>query len=282
VSRDREGPTIRRILVALDASSHSLAALEAAVELAARFQAELSGLYVKDVNILRLGELSFVQEVGHFTATRRQLGKKEVQRQIQAQMVRAQRIFEGSSQRVQVRHSFQVTQGLVPAQVLAAASTADMIVLGRSGWSLLRPGRMGSTARAILSGAPGLALILEEGERLCPPVVVFYDGSPQSRKAFAAAAALAEGEDDPLVVILRADSPERAASLRAEIGEWLGRRELDVRYETLSETTVPRLVRILQAQDCGTLVLPAQGAMLQDEFVQALMDQVHAPVLLAR
>ncbi|MGD8626694.1 MAG: universal stress protein [Anaerolineae bacterium] len=280
MSREREGPLIRRILVALDTSSHSQAALEAAVELAARFQAELSGLYVKDVNILRLGELSFVQEVGHFTATRRRLGKREVQRQIRAQMIRAQRIFEGTSRRVQVRGTFQVTQGFVPAQVLDAASTADMIVLGRSGWSLLRPGSLGSTARAILSGAPGLALILEKGERLCPPVVVFYDGSPQSHKALAAAAALAE--DDPLIVILRADSREQAASLRAGIQDWLAQRALDVSYETLSETTVPRLVRILQARDCGTLVLPAQGPMLQDEFIQALIDQVHAPLLLAR
>jgi hypothetical protein len=197
-------------------------------------------------------------------------------------MVYAQRIFEGSCRRVQVRSTFQVTQGLVPAQVLDAASTADMIVLGRSGWSLLRPGSLGSTARAILSGAPGLALILEKGERLCPPVVVFYDGSPQSRKALAAAAALAEGDDDPLVVILRADSPEQADSLRAGAGEWLDRQELDVSYETLSQTTVPRLVRILQAHDCVTLVLPAQGPMLQDEFIQALIDQVHAPLLLAR
>jgi nucleotide-binding universal stress UspA family protein len=282
VSGEREGPTIRRILVALDASAHSLAALEAAVELAARFRAELSGLYVEDVNILRLGELSFVQEVGHFTATRRELGEKEVQRQIRAQMVRARRIFEGSSKRARLRRSFQVTRGAVPAQVLAAASAADMIVLGRSGWSLMRPGRLGSTARAILSGAPGLALILEEGEQICPPIVVFYDGSPRSLDALAAATALAEGEDGPLVVILQARDPEQAADLKAGVQAWLDPRSLNVHYETLAETTVARLVRILQAQGCGTLVLPARGAMLQDDFMQALMDEVRAPVLLVR
>jgi nucleotide-binding universal stress UspA family protein len=45
--------TIRRILVALDASPHSFAALEAAAHLAAHLEAELFGLYVEDENLLR-------------------------------------------------------------------------------------------------------------------------------------------------------------------------------------------------------------------------------------
>ncbi|HSL81665.1 MAG TPA: universal stress protein, partial [Thermoanaerobaculia bacterium] len=55
--RDR---TIRRILVALDASADSAAALEAATALAALFGAELQGLYVEDLNFVRLPELSMV------------------------------------------------------------------------------------------------------------------------------------------------------------------------------------------------------------------------------
>ena len=47
-------PTIRRILVALDASPHSQAALQAASELAAALKAELVGIFVEDVNLLHL------------------------------------------------------------------------------------------------------------------------------------------------------------------------------------------------------------------------------------
>ena len=53
----------RRIVVALDASSHSHAALAAAVALAGRLQAELQGIFVEDVNLLRLAELPFAREV---------------------------------------------------------------------------------------------------------------------------------------------------------------------------------------------------------------------------
>ena len=47
--------SIRRILVALDASPASLSAMQNAVELAARLGAELIGLFVEDINLLRAG-----------------------------------------------------------------------------------------------------------------------------------------------------------------------------------------------------------------------------------
>ncbi|MBK7177644.1 MAG: universal stress protein [Chloroflexi bacterium] len=54
---------IQRILVALDASPHSLAALEAAIDLAERLDAELQGLFVEDINLLRLAQLPFAREL---------------------------------------------------------------------------------------------------------------------------------------------------------------------------------------------------------------------------
>ena len=53
MTEDRRHLAIRRILVALDTSPHSQAAMEAAIELAARFEAELAGMFVEDVNLLR-------------------------------------------------------------------------------------------------------------------------------------------------------------------------------------------------------------------------------------
>jgi nucleotide-binding universal stress UspA family protein len=54
----------QRILVALDASPASLAALDFATELAERHQAELLGIYVEDINLLRSAEIPFTREIG--------------------------------------------------------------------------------------------------------------------------------------------------------------------------------------------------------------------------
>jgi nucleotide-binding universal stress UspA family protein len=281
VSRDRAELIIRRILVALDASPHSLAALEAAIELAARFGAKLSGLYVEDINLLRLAELPFAQEVGQFSASRRSLDVQELERQIRAQTVRVRRIFLGYSQRAEIRWSFDVSRGRVDREVLAAASKADVLVLGRSGWSLIRPGRMGSTTRAVLARAPAWALILQEGACLGQPVVVVYDGSSLAQKALDAAATLLEKEG-AVTVLLLADHARGVEALRAQVHAWRGDEELDVRYRVLTSSNIPSLVDALETEGCGTLVLPAHSTLLGDAALQALLDEIRVPVLLVR
>ena len=59
-----------RILVALDESEDHQRVLQSAAEVAARLKAELRGLFVEDVNLLRLAELPCAREVhqtGHQT-----------------------------------------------------------------------------------------------------------------------------------------------------------------------------------------------------------------------
>ena len=77
-------PRPRHILVALDASPHSVAALMAAAELAALMEAELEGLFVEDINLLRLCGLPFGREIGSYSATARRLDNAGVERQLRA------------------------------------------------------------------------------------------------------------------------------------------------------------------------------------------------------
>ena len=63
MSERQEEDKIQRILVALDASTDSLAALDAAAKLAQCLQAELVGLFVEDVNLLYMAGLPFTREL---------------------------------------------------------------------------------------------------------------------------------------------------------------------------------------------------------------------------
>jgi len=273
---------IRRILVALDNSPHSAAALEAAAELARRSGAELLGLYVEDINLLRLARLPFAQEVGQFTAVRRRLDVREVERQIRGQTLRIRRMFEVTTRQAQVRWSFRVTRGTVAHEVLRAAGDVDALVLGRSGWSLIAPSKMGSTARAVLAEAPGLGLIVPRGGCLGAPFMVIYDGSTLAERALDTAAALIKEGEQPLTVLLLAERRERLEPLRARVHAWRGGRDLELRYATLSTTNVPDLVNTLHNEWCGTLFVPSRSDVLSTEALQAVLDEVEVPVLLVR
>jgi len=280
--REERELMIQRILVALDASPHSLAALEAAVELAGRFRAELLGLFVEDVNLLRLAELPFAQEIGFFSATRRKLDTQRMERQFRGQAARIRRALELIAERTQVDWSFRVARGVIASELLTAASEVDLIILGRGGWSLTQRRRLGSTARAILSETPCLALILRQGTYLELPMLVVYDGSPLAQKGLATAAALVQGEDGDLTVLVLADEPDMAHRLQRQAAEWLQGRGVNVRYRPLTKLSVPRLAHIVRTEGRGTLVLPARSALLQDEVLLALLDEVEMPVLLVR
>jgi len=280
--REERELMIQRILVALDASPHSLAALEAAVELAGRFRAELLGLFVEDVNLLRLAELPFAQEIGFFSAARRKLDTQRMERQFRGQAARIRRALELIAERTQVNWSFRVARGVIASELLTAASEVDLIILGRGGWSLTQRRRLGSTARAILSETPCLALILRQGTYLELPMLVVYDGSPLAQKGLATAAALVQGEDGDLTVLVLADEPDMAHRLQRQAAEWLQGRGVNVRYRPLTKLSVPRLAHIVRTEGRGTLVLPARSALLQDEVLLALLDEVEMPVLLVR
>jgi nucleotide-binding universal stress UspA family protein len=223
-------PAIRRILVALDVSPHSLSALEAAAELAIGLQAELVGLFVEDINLLRLAELPSSREIGIFSTSRRPLTTVEVERQLRAQAARARRALATAAHRAHVPWSFRVARGVIAAELLAAASEADLIILGKIGWSLTRRRRLGSTARAVLSQATSLTLILQQGARLGLPVLIVYDGSAIAQKALAAASRLVRGKNGYLTVVVLADAPDEAQDLQSHAARWLRERNLHASY----------------------------------------------------
>src|SRR6516165_5238200 len=169
----REGEAefvLHRILVALDASTHSMAALAAAVQLAAAMEAELEGLFVEDINLLRLAGLPFAREVRH-TASLEALDSLRMERALKAQAAQAREALAAAARRAQVQWSFRVVRGQVTQEVLAAAAKADLVTLGKQGRSRSPGARLGSTALRVALDAPGALLLVEYGVPAGQPVL---------------------------------------------------------------------------------------------------------------
>ena len=109
---------IRRILVAIDVSVHSLAALEAAAELAASLHAELVGLFVEDETLLRAIGLPFAREYGAYSARSREIDIAELEQQLRARAGLARRALASAAQRHQVQSTFSVIRGPVTAALV--------------------------------------------------------------------------------------------------------------------------------------------------------------------
>jgi nucleotide-binding universal stress UspA family protein len=271
MSRQDEQLTIRRILVALDASRHSLAALEAAAELAAIMEAELEGLFVEDANLLRLAGLPLAREVRYPFVAPTRLDRARMERALRAQAAQAQQALARASEERHIKWSFRVVRGEVAPEVLAATVEADLLTLGKASRPLTPRARLGSTAWAAAVGASCCVLMLQRDVGIRPPVMVTFDGTPSARQALMMAARLARREEGDLTVLIVADAPGAVQRLQAQASHLLRGQGLSIRYRRLTQ---------VRTEGSGVLVL--SSTVLSQEALQTLLDEVACPVLVVR
>lgn len=274
--------TIKRILVALDASTHSLAALEAAARLAANLHAELIGLFVEDENLLHLAGLPFAYEFNPSSAVRQPMSSEKMERQLKLQASQARHALQTAADRVEAQWSFRTVRGQVTASVLAAALEADLLAMGRVGRPLSSRSRLGSTAREASTRTRRSVLLVHHGRNLNYPVLVTYDGTPAAGIALETAVKMAQASSDELNVLLLAQTRADANQLKEDLSAGLERRDLKVQFHWLPQATVDNLATMVQASENCVLVLGGENPLLQAEAIQELLDRTDCPVMLVR
>lgn len=246
-------PEVEYILVALDLSPHSEAALASAAELAAALHLELRGLYVEDVDLLHLCGLPFALEFGSFTARPRRIEQSHLEREFRMQATQLRKIMADVAGRRRVAWSFQVVRGGVTEQLLAASATARMLSLGRVGRS---PGkRTGSTAQAIAERTQRPVMLQSRRQRsISGPLLVVYTGSPAAERGLALGLQLAAQEQETLIVFAYADLDMEALAQAAQ--------EQGVEATVLRAASLPDLLAELGST--GAVILPVDVAAWLD------------------
>jgi nucleotide-binding universal stress UspA family protein len=275
-------PVIRRIMVALDASRHSLAALEAASELADALKAELVGIFVEDIDLLRLAGLPFAREIRYLSLLEQPLSSADMERALRAQAAQIKQALASVAARRQLRWSFRVLRGRVAAELLTAAQEADILALGRASSATTRRVRLGVTARIVVAEATRAVLLLQHGHAICQPVQVVYDGSTAARRALATAVRLAPTVGGQLTVIILAEAAETAQRLQEEASQWLPEHEVQVHYRQLINPTADALAHAVRIAGGGTLVISAQNPVLEGDGLYTVLEAVDCSALLVR
>lgn len=123
--------SIRRITVVQD-SAQAIRELDAVAEAAAALEAELTGLFVEDVELLHFAGLPFAREIG--VSSVQALDVRTMERRLRYQAEEARRALAAAAEGKPLRWTFRIERGSLPAQVRSALSDADLVVLlgGRS------------------------------------------------------------------------------------------------------------------------------------------------------
>jgi len=280
MSEEKSPTALKHILVALDASPHSRAALDAAVKVAAAFEAEVHGLFVEDEALLRTAQLPFAHEVRAYTTPPKQLSNRRVQRQMRYQSEYAEHTLQYAAEEAEVAYDFETVQGSVTRELLRATAETDLLVLGKTSTQSSRR-RLGSTSQAVLAEATAPVLVVREVIPVQQPILTYYDGSDASNDALRMAVQLArKGGSRPLTVLLPARAEAEATRLREEVENRCGA-DVPLSVHALTPAESRRLSAVARRSG-GLVVLPADCAPLDHVPLKQFLYEIDRPLLIVR
>lgn len=272
---------IRSIAVALDCSAHSRASLAAAAEMASRLQAELIGIFVEDMNLLRMAELPFIEEIRRYSSTTGKFDTKQLERLLRIQANEARDLLTRTAEKFTVHHTFRVLRGMVPAELMSAAPEADLLVLGRSGRSPSGHKGLGSTARTALFEGKQTILLMRPGfNAAAGPLLVLYDGSEGSKQALLTALGIA-GPESTLQILITEPRSDAAEWCRQEAALMIANGGMEAQYHQIPTTSGHQLAHFIRMIDSGLLVL-SDRMNLPLDTLRDLVSDLDYPVLIVR
>ncbi len=269
------------IVVLLDSSPASTGALVAAARLARRQNRDLVALFVEDRDLSRSAGYAFAREISALSGNALPFDTQTLTDRLRNQRERITALLEHEAGRGALRWRLQVASGGIYQTTTQAATEtgADLIVLGKAGWSAGRGARLGSTARQLLLDT-GRSLMLWEDRRRPgkdqEAVYALITDPTDASTIVRASAALALANDHPLrLLVSRAIGPARLRSLLAEL-EPLA---VAVSTQPLIEQSLQGVAHALRGQAASDLVIGRHTAESLGCDSSDLITLPTAPVL---
>lgn len=271
---------LREILVAIDTSTHSQAALEAAVALAKTMEANLQGLFVQDELWQKISRLPSTSTVNTLTGNVLPLESDTLEDRIRLLRNRLRRKMELMSSKNKVTYSWSSTQGKVEDKVLEASKNADLITIGLKGSSARRK-RIGSTAKTIIQKAEKPVLILKEGLHLGTTLTVVYDASKESQKGISLALKIAERNNSSVNVLVVDNNPDALDQRNKELESLVDGASVSVNVELMENTDLGSFLNTINEQHSGLLIIPKNQPLLAKSF-ETILHHINCPLLMVK
>lgn len=269
---------IRRILVAVDSSAGGLAALQQAAELARRIDAELSGLFIEDEDLVRLAGLPFARELPAGGGEWRPLSTEVMERDLARLARELEREFETLAGRLEIPWRFRRRRGRVATELLAACSECELVAVGTAG-ARGSTSRLGSTARRLLAEASCSVMLIAPGAPgQSASVAVVFDGSGMSEAALARALELVP-EERTLNVLIAADDRAAARALQERVRDLAA--SARTRFRTLSSKSDTALVAAL-TELAPTLVVLGDADWIGRDTLENIVAKLDGSLLRIR
>lgn len=277
---------IKNILVALDGSEHSHAAVEHALWLAERFGASLTGLHVIDIVSI---EGSFLHDISGSLGFEPYLDFSSKMREVLQERGRTMLTeFTERCAEVQVRAETAMELGVIANEICERARTADVVVIGHRGINeKFSSGLLGSTAESVTRKCPKPVLVCPMHWGGIARPMLAYDGSPRSASAMQAAAEFCVSVKLPLAVVHVAKDETSGNKVIEEARRYLASYQIETTFSCVTGTAPEKIVQTIRERQHDLLFIGAYGhsriiEMVLGSTTEYVLRNAACPVFLNR
>jgi nucleotide-binding universal stress UspA family protein len=277
---------IKNILVPLDGSEHSKAALDFAVWLAQGFDGTLFGLHVIDTVSI---EGTFFHDVSGSMGFEPYMDFSSKMREILEE--RGKIILEDFAEtcaRKKIRCQTALETGIIPNEICERAKLADLVVIGHRGVNEgFTTGLLGSTAETITRKCPRPVFVSTKEFKTIHNPLLAYDGSQRASSAMESAAEFCTVLGLPLTVLTIAKEESTAQGFIQQAEKYLGSYGLEVKYEHTRGYPEQKIIEYLVNLKYDLLFIGAYGhrriiEMVIGSTTEYVLRNAPCPVFLNR
>ena len=260
----------RHIVATLDASESGRPALQVAVHLAAVLGAGLEGVFVEDINLMRLAGLPFLRELRSWSLAEEVISTQRMQRELRTLARHAERMLEQAAREVGVPWSFQVWRGRAEAASLAQAFGADILSLA-------------PVSSLVYTRARDTRRTPERQSREAETSIsVLFSDSEQATRALTIACGLAKDMGARLTVMLPDSRSQALPALKEKALEILKSSAQLAHFVRITGTDAQSLLQAAGASANNILITAADHPLLQQAGLEQCVRALFRPVLLVR
>lgn len=295
---------MKSLLVAIDESKASLAALDLACEFAKVSKMKIKCLYVEDVS--RLLEWQPTELIGsaigattampHVKPTEEQL---KVEEEFKKEREVLKELFDTCCKKNDITGSFSFDRGIIEECIIKASKTVDLVFIGKRGKSYKEdskePGEIAEellrhvTRPIFVVPAESHAKARISGKNISNKILLAYDGSEAAQRAISITAQIAEVLKAELVVVSVANDTDVAKKPLEEAKEFLKPYNLKTEFKTGIGAAMPWTIISNEAKNLepGIISIGAFGSNKLLELIfgsttkQVLVEST-CPILLCK
>jgi nucleotide-binding universal stress UspA family protein len=277
---------IKNILIPLDGSQHSTAALDYGMWMADQFKGTLLGQHVIDTISI---EGTFFHDISGSLGFEPYLDFSTKMREVLEE--RGKAILEDFSERCRergIKHQLFLDMGLIANEICERSKVADLVIIGHRGINEeFSTGLLGTTAESITRKCPRPVFVSTKKFKAIERPLLAYDGSQRASAAMESAAEFCAVLGLPLTVLTIAKEQRPAEIVVQQAKSYLSSYAVETRYETDRGYPEQKIIDYLSKFDYDLLFIGAYGhrriiEMVLGSTTEYVLRKSPCPVFLNR